>query len=156
MVILFQIENLYGNGGRQRNVEEKQMRKLVLTAMLVLCTSGAALAQDGQLHGTIDATYVSRYIWRGYDAYGNNHSAFQPSVDLDFFRTGFGLNVWMSRANGSGFENSEWLTYTPYYKGVLFEDEAFATYFKIGYTYFSYPDSFRACSSFFYRYPCNY
>lgn len=119
------------------------MRKLVMTMVLVaLCGSGIAMAQggDGQLHGTIDATYASRYIWRGYDAYGNNHSAFQPSVDLDLFGTGFGLTVWMSRANGSGFENSEWLTYTPYYKGVLFQDEVFATYFKVGYTYFSYPD----------------
>lgn len=120
------------------------MKKLVLTMMLVLlCTSGIVSAQDGELHGTIDATYVSRYIWRGYDAYGDNHSAFQPSVDLDLFGTGFGLTVWMSRANGSGFENSEWLTYTPYYKGALFVDEAFATYFKIGYTYFSYPDMSR-------------
>lgn len=122
------------------------MRKLVLTMVLAaLCGSGIAMAQggDGQLHGTIDATYASRYIWRGYDAYSNNHSAIQPSVDLDFFGTGFGLNVWMSRANSSGFENSEWLTYTPYYKGVLFADEVFATYFKVGYTYFSYPDESR-------------
>ena len=94
----------------------------------------------GGLHGVIDATYVSRFIWRGYDVYANNHSAFQPSVDLDLFGTGFGINVWMSRANGSGFENAEWLTYTPYYRGVFFADERYATYYKVGYTYFSYPD----------------
>lgn len=122
------------------------MRNLVITTVLVaLCGSHVAMAQsgDGQLHGTIDITYASRYIWRGYDAYDNNHDAIQPSVDLDLFGTGFGLTVWMSRSNGSGFEKNEWLTYTPYYKGVLFQDEVFATYFKVGYTYFSYPDSSR-------------
>lgn len=131
-------------GAKQRNVEGNQMKKLILTAMLLMCTAGIAVAQDGQLHGKIDATYVSRYIWRGYDAYGNNHSAFQPSVDLNLFDTGFGINVWMSRANGSGFEDSEWITYTPYYKGALFDGEVYATYFKIGYTYFNYPDTPRA------------
>jgi hypothetical protein len=117
------------------------VKKVTWTVTLaLLCTQVAALAELGDLHGTIDATYVSRFIWRGYDAYANDHSAFQPSVDLDLFGTGFGINVWMSRANGSGFENAEWLTYTPYYKGVFFPDEPFATYYKVGYTYFSYPD----------------
>lgn len=112
---------------------------LLLVAMMAL-TNVAAFAADGELHGTIDLTYVSRFIWRGYDAYGSNHSAFQPSVDLDLWGTGFGFTVWMSRANGSGFENSEWLTYTPYYAGMAFEDERYATAYKVGYTYFSYPD----------------
>jgi hypothetical protein len=100
--------------------------------------------ERGGLRGVIDVSYVSRFIWRGYDVYANNHSAFQPSIDLDLFGTGFGLNVWMSRANGSGFEDSEWLAYTAYYKGAFFVDEAYATHYKIGYTYFSYPDTPRA------------
>jgi hypothetical protein len=118
------------------------MKKLLLL-IIVVAAAGLAIAaeSDGQLHGTIDATYNSRFIWRGYDAYGNNHSAFQPSVDLDLYGTGFGLNVWSSRANGSGFENSEWLTYTAYYGTMLFAEESYATACKVGYTYFSYPDS---------------
>ncbi len=123
------------------------VKKVTWTVMLaLLCTQAAALAELGDLHGTIDATYVSRYIWRGYDAYGNNHSAFQPSIDLDLFGTGFGATIWMSRANGSGFENAEWLTYTLYYKGVIAPDETWATYYKVGYTYFSYPDMPRSGS----------
>ena len=113
---------------------------LLFLVVMMSLTTVASYALEGELHGTIDATYASRYIWRGYDAYGNNHSAFQPSVDLDLFQTGFGLKVWMSRANSSGFENSEWLTYTPYYKGMAFADEFYATAYKVGYTYFSYPD----------------
>jgi len=93
------------------------------------------------LHGVIDATYVSRFIWRGYDIYENNHSAFQPSVDLDLFGTGFGVSVWISRANGSGFEDSKWLTFTGYYGGALFAGEAHAMHFRVGYRYYSYPDT---------------
>lgn len=117
------------------------MKKLLLL-IIVVAASGLAIAaeSDGQLHGTIDATYNSRFIWRGYDAYKNNHSAIQPSVDLDLFGTGFGVNIWSSRANGSGFENSEWLTYTLYYGNMLFAEEDYAIAYKAGWTYFSYPD----------------
>ncbi|MBN2136921.1 MAG: hypothetical protein JW720_03865 [Sedimentisphaerales bacterium] len=115
---------------------------MVLVSLLgttVACGGGG----DGQLHGTLDLTYVSRYIWRGYDAYANNHSAFQPSLDLDLFGTGFGFTTWWSRANGSGFEKSEWLTFTPYYRNRLFADTSYVTNYKIGYTYFAYPDAQR-------------
>ncbi len=95
----------------------------------------------GGLGAAIDLTYVSRFIWRGYDIYENNHSAFQPSIDLDLFGTGFGVNVWMSRANGSGFEDSEWLTFTGYYGGELFSGELHAMAFRVGYRYYSYPDA---------------
>ena len=121
------------------------MKKHILITMVValLGTSVAHGGGDGGLHGTLDATYVSRYIWRGYDAYPNDHSAFQPSLDLDLFGTGFGLTTWWSRANGSGFEKSEWLTVTPYYRNRLFVDKPYVTNYKIGYTYFAYPDAQR-------------
>ncbi len=117
------------------------MKKLLLL-IIIVAASGISIAaeSDGQLHGTLSAMYNSRFIWRGYDAYKENHSAFQPSLDLDLFGTGFGLNIWSSRANGSGFENSEWLTYTLNYGNVLFPDESYMTAYKVGYTYFSYPN----------------
>ena len=117
------------------------MKKEMLVSLVVLlAAAGMVQAQEAELHGTVNLSYVSRYIWRGYDAYGSNHSAIQPSVDLDLFGTGFGLNVWMSRANKSGFENAEWLTYTIYYKNRCFVGESYETNYKVGYTYFSYPD----------------
>jgi hypothetical protein len=117
------------------------MKKLLLLIIIVAATGISFAAEsDGQLHGTLNAMYNSRFIWRGYDAYGDDHSAFQPSVDLDLFGSGFGVTVWSSRANGSGFENSEWLTYTIHYSGVLFPEESYMTCYKVGYTYFSYPD----------------
>ncbi len=117
------------------------MKKMILLITIIAaCSVSVAAESDGKLHGTLDASYVSRFIWRGCDAYLQNHSAFQPSIDLDLFGTGFGLNVWMSRANQSGFENSEWLTYTLYYKNMFWADEVYATAYNLGYTYFSYPD----------------
>ena len=121
------------------------MKKWILVSAVVLLAAvsivqAEAPAQEPELHGTLDFTYVSRYIWRGYDAYPSDHGAIQPSIDLDLYGTGFGLNVWMSRANQSGFENAEWINYTAYYKNRMFADESYVTNYKIGYTYFSYPD----------------
>lgn len=117
------------------------MKKLLLLMIIVAATGITMAAEsDGQLHGTIRADYNSRFIWRGYDAYGSNHSAFQPSVDIDLFGTGFGVNVWSSRANGGGFENSEWMTYSIYYGHLVYADKPYALAYKVGYTYFSYPD----------------
>lgn len=117
------------------------MKRGILLTMAVLCALGSVVyAADGELHGTIDATYSSRFIWRGYDAYSDDHSAIQPSIDLDLFGTGFGFTVWMSRANQSGFENAEWMNYTLYYKNMAFAEENYATAYKVGYNFFTYPD----------------
>ena len=117
------------------------MKKRILLTMVAVCLFGsAANAMVDEIHGTIDATYVSRYIWRGYDAYPSDDGAIQPSIDLDLFGTGFGFTVWMSRPNQSGHENSEWLTYTLYYKNMVWAEENYAMAYKVGYTYFSSPD----------------
>jgi len=100
---------------------------------------GIAQAEDSKLGVTVDVTYVSRYIWRGFDTYPNNHSAIQPSIDIDFYGSGFCMNVWWSRANGSGFESSEEIDYTLYYCNSLFKDESYATEYTIGWIYYSYP-----------------
>ena len=122
---------------------------ILIISLILLTTVGLAQEQEqaAELHGTFDVTYVSQYMWRGYDAYANDHSAIQPSIDIDLYGTGFGFNVWMSRANGSGFENSEWINYTLYYNNQLFEGERYATNYRIGWTYFSYPDSPRKGSN---------
>lgn len=115
--------------------------KKVLTLVAVMLTaSGPARAEDGKLGIVLDATYVGRYIWRGIDSYPNDHSAFQPSIDIDFYGTGFGLNVWWSRANKSGFENTEETDYSLYYSASLFEDKAHATECTIGWFYYGFPD----------------
>jgi len=119
-------------------------KAILLIAVILLSTAGLAQAQEAELHGVIDITYQSSYIWRGFDWYPEGHSAIQPSIDLDLYGTGFGINLLWSRSNASGFENKEWLITTLYYGNSLFEGEAYATDYKIGWVYYNYPDNPRA------------
>jgi len=117
------------------------MRKgILLIAAILFGTAGFVQAQEGELHGVIDITYQSKYIWRGFDVY-DDKSAIQPSIDLDLYGTGFGINIMAHRANSSGFENAERWDYTLYYQNSLFEGEAYQTNYRLGYVYYNYPDN---------------
>ena len=123
-------------------VKEMSMRKgILLAAVISLITAGLVYAQEGELTGTIDITYLSSYIWRGFDCYAEDHSAVQPSIDLDLWGSGFGLKVMSSRAIHSGFEDKEELDFTLYYKDLLCEAETYATFYELGYVYYNFPDN---------------
>jgi len=114
-------------------------RKILVTAVFLLAVVGIAQAQDSELHGSVDLTYQSKYVWRGFDVYGDK-SAVQPSLDLDLFGTGLGVNVMGHRANSSGYENAERWDYTLYYQNGLFQDQAYAMMYRLGWVYYNYPD----------------
>lgn len=98
-------------------------------------------AAGDRLGVTLDFTYASRYIWRGFDLYRSNDSAIQPSIDVDLYGTGFGFKIWYSAATESGHENLERIEYTVYYGNTVFGGETYATDYKVGWTYFSHPDN---------------
>jgi uncharacterized protein (TIGR02001 family) len=127
---------------RKKEVRSKMTKKetVLFVTVALLTTVGLAQAEDSKLGVTVDMTYVSRYIWRGIDTYPNNHSAIQPSIDIDFYDTGFCMNVWWSMANKSGFENSKEIDYNLYYCNSLFKAESYATEYTIGWIYYSYPN----------------
>jgi len=116
------------------------MRKVVLLTAVLLMTA-TALAQDktGGLHGVIDMTYQSKYIWRGFDPYPDK-SAFQPCVDLDLFGTGFGFSAMGHRANSSEHEDGERWDYTLYYQNMLWPDQPCATMYRFAWVYYNYPN----------------
>ena len=115
------------------------MKKVILlTAVILLSATTFAQAQE-ELTGTVDVTFLSQYIWRGFEMYGNQ-SAIQPSIDLDLYGTGLGLNVLWSRANSSGYELMEWVNFTLYYGNSLFEYETYATDYQVGWMYYNFPD----------------
>ncbi|HUW20488.1 MAG TPA: hypothetical protein VMW16_14420 [Sedimentisphaerales bacterium] len=117
------------------------MKKGILfTTVVLLSAVGFAQAQEGELHGYIDLTWQSKYIWRGFDVYADK-SAIQPSLNLDLYGTGFGVDIAMHRANSSGFENSERWDYTIFYRNAVCKDETYATNYMIGYRYYNYPDN---------------
>ncbi len=100
--------------------------------------AAAMAAPADELHGAINVTYLSRYIWRGITVFGKQ-SAILPSVDLDLYGTGFGVNVLGQKANSSGYELSEHWNYTLYYGNRLWESEPYATNYRISYVYYNYP-----------------
>ncbi len=112
-----------------------KMTKMVILAVLgtLIVTSVPTFAED--LEGSVEARYLSRFIWRGFDIYSNNHSGLQTEIDLDLYGTGFGFNTWYSRAVGEDFENQQWMPFTFYYK-----DDIGAMDYKVGWTYYSHPD----------------
>ncbi len=115
------------------------MKKLILlTAVILLSATTFVQAQD-ELTGTVDVTYLSQYIWRGFEMY-DNQSAIQPSIDLDLYGTGLGLKVFWSRANSSGYELWEELDLTLYYGNSLYEYETYATDYTVGWMYYHFPD----------------
>ena len=112
---------------------------ILLAVVVLLCAAGFARAQDSGLHGSVDLTYQSKYVWRGFDVYGDK-SAMQPSLDLDLFGTGFGINVMGHRANSSEFELAERWDYNLYYQNMLCPDQSHAVMYRLGWVYYNYPD----------------
>ena len=113
-------------------------RKILVTVVFLLAVGSFAQAQSSELHGSFDFTYQSKYLWRGFDIYGDK-SAIQPSLDLDLFGTGLGVSVMSHRANSSGFENGERWDYTLYYQNGLYMDEDYALMYRLGWVYYNYP-----------------
>ncbi|MCD6175025.1 MAG: hypothetical protein J7K65_04565 [Planctomycetes bacterium] len=130
------------------------MKKLLVGTMLlfaVVAIAGAeeatpatepAQAIDG-VTTTVDVTYVTKYIWRGFNIYGS-HGAIQPSVDFAL-ENGFSANVWMSYPVGSGENDAgasinDELTefdYTLAYSNAVLED-VYQTNYKVGWRYYDF------------------
>ena len=115
------------------------MKQIVLLAAIVLMAATVPVQAQDELHGAVDVTYQSKYVWRGIDIY-DDKSAIQPSVNLDLFGTGFGLSAMGHRANSDGFEDGERWDYTLYYKNALFDGESYATQYMLGWVYYNFPD----------------
>jgi hypothetical protein len=102
----------------------------------------AATAIEG-VKTTVDTTFVTKYLWRGFNVYGSK-GAWQPSVDFAF-ENGFSANVWMSYPIGTGENdagsgiNSD-LTeydYTLAYSNNIMED-VYQTNYKVGWRYYDF------------------
>ena len=116
---------------------------ILLAAVILLSTAGLIQAQEDELGVTLGVKYMSRFIWRGFDIYKDNDGAIRPFVDIDLYGTGFGVNVIHTRGVDGGMrytERMEKFNYTLYYRNKLFEDETYATNYKTGWVYYSYPE----------------
>jgi len=108
------------------------------------CAAAGGAPPDGKLHGAIEFSYLTSYIWRGFDVYGpSGDSGIAPAVTLDLFGSGFGFRTQANRAVHSGFENTERWDYTIFYRNMLWPDARHAMAYHIGYVYYNYPDNSR-------------
>jgi hypothetical protein len=73
---------------------------MILCAVILLCVAGSVQAQE-ELGVELDVTWVSKYIWRGFDVL-DDKAAVQPSVNLDLFGTGFSAMIWASYSTTGG------------------------------------------------------
>ncbi|MBM4103383.1 MAG: hypothetical protein FJ263_04925 [Planctomycetes bacterium] len=91
---------------------------------------------------TLDATYVTKYIWRGFDVL-DDKAAFQPSANLAL-ENGLNFNVWSSWAGTSKHDGSvstvdaTEFDYTISYKNTFGED-CYLTDYTVGWRYYDYP-----------------
>jgi uncharacterized protein (TIGR02001 family) len=122
------------------------MRKgMILAVALVMFTAGFAQAVEEELGIDFDATWVSKYIWRGIDKL-DDKAAFQPSINVDLYGTGFSVNVWTSQAGSSKgdgalstVDREEW-RYAVTYGNSVFDGESYRTNYALSWIYYDYPD----------------
>lgn len=122
--------------------------KILLITAILLSLTGVIQALDtpiGEVAVDVDATWVSKYIWRGWDIL-DDKAAFQPSVNFDF-GNGVSFNVWSSFAGASkhGAASStvdleEW-DYTLSYANSAFQGQSYATEYSVSWIYYDYPDT---------------
>lgn len=127
------------------------IRKGVLLVAVVLL-SAAGFVQAGAFESTRDdvgvsvgATYLSRYIWYGFDLFGSdrgsdNHSVVQPFANFDLWGTGWQFDVRWTKPNEGGRENWEQIDYTVSYGSLCHPDTPYATNWRVGWRYYNHPD----------------
>ena len=116
-------------------------KRIFLFAMLMIVVlAGASHAQDDKLGATVGGTYLSKYLLYGIDVYGDNHSAFLGTLDLDLYGTGFHVGIDGYLPNQSGFENVKELNYSLSYSRSVVNDSAFDFDYTVNYKYYDLYD----------------
>jgi hypothetical protein len=117
----------------------------MLLGVAALLMAGAAQLQAGELGVDVDVTYVSKYIWRGIDRL-DDKGAFQPSVNIDLFESGFSMKLWASYAGSSkgngtvSTVNATEYRYIFAYDYTAFEGESWATSITPNFIYYDFID----------------
>jgi hypothetical protein len=109
---------------------------LVIVVPLLLLMQDA-YGEEGKPGVTFDLTYMSKWLSKGAEAYGQQGALFK-TIDLDF-GNGFGMKVTHRNATASGYVDRERFDYRPYYKGQLFDGEPYLTNYNISFGYEHYP-----------------
>jgi hypothetical protein len=112
-------------------------KRVLLISVLLLVAAGLAQAEEDKLGVTLDLSYWSKWLSKGYSVYGGHGGLFK-TIDLDFYGTGFGLDVTHRNSTSSGYVDQQRFDYRPYYKSTLFEGETYATAYNLSVGYEHY------------------
>ncbi|KPK77028.1 MAG: hypothetical protein AMJ89_03165 [candidate division Zixibacteria bacterium SM23_73] len=77
-----------------KRMKRKIIDKVLVVSMLFFFASPAV--SEIQMSSTL--ALVSRYIWRGFDTIPNNKPSAQPSLTLNFGKSGLWFNLWSAIA----------------------------------------------------------
>lgn len=116
------------------------MKKVVLLIMAIaalLPTPALAQPEEAKLGVSLDVTYTSRWMTKGFEVYDKQGAVFE-TIDLDFYGTGFGTQVTHRSATSSGFVDDQRFDYRPYFKNKVFEGESYQTNYNISVGYEHY------------------
>jgi len=97
----------------------------------------AKLSDQKELGVTFDLTYMSKYMSKGVEAYGQQGGIFAHTI-IDFWGSGFGLAVGHQNATSSGYVDSQRFNYKVFYRGVAFEDSPYKTQYGVTWIYKHY------------------
>jgi len=113
--------------------------RVLVTTVILLSAVGQARAKQDKLGVTLDLTYMSKWMTKGSEGYGQQGALFK-TIDLDFWGTGLGAAVTHQEATASGWVNKERFNYKVYYGNSLFDGKAYKMNYKINWIYKHYPD----------------
>ncbi len=119
---------------------------ILLSVVILLSTACLAGAEEKELGVTFDLTYTSKWMSKGVEAYGQQGALFK-TIDIDWFGTGFGVNVKHRNAIASGYVDKQRFDYRPYYKNQMFKGTVWATNYNISAGYEHYPGLARNVSN---------
>lgn len=111
--------------------------KVWLITVILISTVCAANTEKKNLGVTFDLTYMSKYMTKGSEGYGQQGGLFE-TIDIDLWGTGFGVSVGHQGATSNGYVDKQRFNYRVYYGGSLFEGEAYKTKYKFSWTYEGY------------------
>jgi len=122
---------------------------MLLAGLFRMSAASLACAQHKELGVTYEFSYLTKWLSKGAEAYGQQGGVFN-TVDVDLYGTGLGINVTHRNATSSGYVDKQRLDYRPYYKGRLFETEPYALNYSIsvGYEHYYGLDRAKANTTF--------
>jgi len=113
-------------------------KEISIIIVSLILTAGPGQAEENKKLGvTFDLSYHSKWLSKGAEAYGQQGALFE-TIDLDFYGTGFGVQVIHRSATASGYVDKQRFDYRPYYKSVMFKDKSFQTNYMLSTEYEHY------------------